>query len=308
MNATLSCLNRIVSVGTNSDGRWYVRIEADIRNAELVLRDLGLEGRKVKPLTTVGSDRCNEVQELCHEVVVPFPGSSRLGGTSDVRSQVYGKADTRKPQRSQEGCTLSVGVLVPSKLFRTAFRPTLTATSLDVVRPVRAQRAWFKWFGAHAVKNTSNLQGATGLKVSECEYYGLTHGAAHGLGLKAYMADLGFEMSLHIFSDSSAARAFASRRGLGRQRHVQTRFLWLQERVSAAHLTVQKVRTTQNPPDILIEAASREKLERRRKMLGLRRVKAHSSQKELRSESLDTKKTFRFEPAAIHLRRESARG
>ena len=129
--------------------------------------------------------------------------------------------------------------------------------------------------GEHAVKHTSNLQGATGLNVSECEYYALTHGAAHGLGLKAYMADIGFEMSLQIFSDSSA-------RGLGRQRHVQTNFLWLQERVAAAHLSVQKIRTTHNPADILTKAASRATLERHKKMLGLRHVEAHSSQKELR--------------------------
>ena len=79
--------------------------------------------------------------------------------------------------------------------------------------------------GGHVVMHTSNLQGATGLNVSECEYYALTHGAAHGLGLRSYMSDLGFEMSLEILSDSSAAKAFASRRGLGRQRHVQTRYL-----------------------------------------------------------------------------------
>ena len=42
-------LNRTVSVGTESDGGRYVRIEPDIRHAELVLRDLGLEGCKVKP-------------------------------------------------------------------------------------------------------------------------------------------------------------------------------------------------------------------------------------------------------------------
>ena len=65
--------------------------------------------------------------------------------------------------------------------------------------------------GQHAVKHTSNLQGATGLSVSECEYYALTHGAAHGLGLKAYMADLGFEMSLHIFSDTPRTGTSATR-------------------------------------------------------------------------------------------------
>ena len=166
-------------------------------------------------------------------------------------SQVYGKAYTRKHQRSQEGCTLLVGNQAHGpytcfvKLFQAAFRPTLTATLLYVVRPVRAQWAWFKWL--------ANMQ-----NVSECEYYALTHGAAHGLELKAYMAGLGFEMSLQNFSDSSAARAFASRRGLGRQRHVRTRHLWLQERVAAAHLTLQKVKTTQNPVDILSKAASRE--------------------------------------------------
>ena len=130
--------------------------------------------------------------------------------------------------------------------------------------------------GEHAVKHTSKLQGATGLNVSECECYALAHGAAHGLGLKAYIADLGFEMSLQIFSDSSAAKAFASRRGLGRQRYVQTRYLWLQEQVAASHLTVQKVGTTQNPADTL----------RHRKKIGLRHVEAHSSQNELRLWSL----------------------
>ena len=48
-------LNRIVSVGTDSDGRRYVRIEPDIRHAVLVLNDFGLEGSKAKPLTTPGS-------------------------------------------------------------------------------------------------------------------------------------------------------------------------------------------------------------------------------------------------------------
>ena len=40
--------------------------------------------------------------------------------------------------------------------------------------------------GGHAVKHTSNLQGGTGLNVSESEYYGLTDRAAHGLGLRSY--------------------------------------------------------------------------------------------------------------------------
>ena len=47
-------LSRTMSVGTDSDGRRYVRIEPDSRHAELVLRNFGWEGSKAKPLTTPG--------------------------------------------------------------------------------------------------------------------------------------------------------------------------------------------------------------------------------------------------------------
>ena len=127
----------------------------------------------------------------------------------------------------------------------------------------------------------------------------LPHDAAHDLGLKAYMADLGFDMSLQIFSDSSAARAFASRRSRGRQRHVHTRQMQLQKRVAASHLTVQKVKTTQNPADILTKAASRETQEKHRKMIRLRHVEGHRSQKELGFESLATDQMSEMKPIQL---------
>ena len=67
-------LNRIVSVGTNSGGRRYVRIEPDIRHAELVLRDLALEGSKVKPLTTPGF-KLDEKEAALRETEVPLEAS-----------------------------------------------------------------------------------------------------------------------------------------------------------------------------------------------------------------------------------------
>ena len=58
-------------------------------------------------------------------------------------------------------------------------------------------------------------------------------------------------MSLKVESDSSAARSFSSRRGLGKQRHVQTRFLWVQERVALKHFSIGVVRTHDNVADVL---------------------------------------------------------
>ena len=64
-------LNRIVSFGKDSDGRRYVRIEPDIRHAELVLRNLGLEGSKAKPLTTPGF-KVDEKELALREKEVPL--------------------------------------------------------------------------------------------------------------------------------------------------------------------------------------------------------------------------------------------
>ena len=60
-------------------------------------------------------------------------------------------------------------------------------------------------------------------------------------------------------SDSSAARAFASRRGLGRMRHVSARYQWLQERVRRRELAVKRVGTLDNRSDFLTKALAAQK-------------------------------------------------
>ena len=48
------------------------------------------------------------------------------------------------------------------------------------------------------------------------------------------------DVPIQIYSDSSAARSVARRRGIGgRLRHLQTRHLWLQSRVALGHLKLQ---------------------------------------------------------------------
>lgn len=64
------------------------------------------------------------------------------------------------------------------------------------------------------------------------------------------------ELKLEVLSDSSAARGFSHREGLGKMRHIQTRYLWVQERVHAGHLKVLPVKGTQNPADVLTKPVS----------------------------------------------------
>ena len=54
-----------------------------------------------------------------------------------------------------------------------------------------------------------------------------------------------------VESDSNSAKSLATRLGLGKQRHVQTRYLWLQERVAAHDLIISKIASGKNVADIL---------------------------------------------------------
>ena len=59
------------------------------------------------------------------------------------------------------------------------------------------------------------------------------------MGLQSLFADWNLKLQLSLHTDSSSVKAVASRRGAGKStRHVQTRMLWLQERVAAKHLRV----------------------------------------------------------------------
>ncbi len=108
--------------------------------------------------------------------------------------------------------------------------------------------------GQHAVKHNANMLSVVGLSSAENEYYGISRGAASGLGMQSMLADWGLELSVQVASDSSAARGFASRRGLGKMKHIQTRFLWVQERLALKHLSLAVVPTADNEADLLTKA------------------------------------------------------
>ena len=86
----------------------------------------------------------------------------------------------------------------------------------------------------------------------------MAEGASRGLGLKTILGELGVDMTLMlIFTDSSAAKAFVSTRGLGRMRHLEVKDLWMQELVRDGRLRVAKIRGDRNPADALTKYLDR---------------------------------------------------
>ena len=105
--------------------------------------------------------------------------------------------------------------------------------------------------GGHLLKHWSTTQKAITLSSGEAELGGVVKAATEGIGLQSLARDLGIDLSLQIYADSSAAIGICRRTGIGRVRHLAVGQLWVQERLRAGHCTLYKVCGTANPADLL---------------------------------------------------------
>ena len=112
------------------------------------------------------------------------------------------------------------------------------------------------------------MQSTRVLSSAEAEYYTLVRGASYTLGIRSHFRDLGIETQIQIYTDSSACKCFAPRRGLGKMRHVDTRYLWVQEHLALKTFKLLKVLGAENPADILTKPQNAATLQRVCEQLG----------------------------------------
>ena len=116
--------------------------------------------------------------------------------------------------------------------------------------------------GKHAVKHWSSTQTSISLSSGEAEFAGVIRGAGQGLGYQALLKDVGVELPLRVWTDSSAALGICSRQGLGKLRHLDTHTLWIQQAVRTKRVDLRKVNGEVNPADLLTKhSLSRQRLE-----------------------------------------------
>ena len=72
------------------------------------------------------------------------------------------------------------------------------------------------------------------------------------------LSDFGMCADFVVRTDSSSGLAVGSRRGMGRLRHVQTRYLWVQQLVQQGDLRLQKEPGDTNVSDALTKPLGRE--------------------------------------------------
>ena len=98
--------------------------------------------------------------------------------------------------------------------------------------------------------------------------------ACEGLSLQYLIKEVGLEAGLHLVGDSSASHGTLQRQGAGRIKHLQTRQLWLQEKVHESAITIEKVPREVNWADLLTHAWSPASMELFGAM-GVRSIGAH---------------------------------
>ena len=123
-------------------------------------------------------------------------------------------------------------------------------------------------WGAHCIKTWSVNQGYIALSSGEAEYYGAVRGASQALGITAMLKDVGVEAAIDVAVkpgielcvDASAAVGIASRRGLGKQRHIELNELWLQDQIARGRISIRKVDGRANFSDSLTKFCSADRI------------------------------------------------
>ena len=124
------------------------------------------------------------------------------------------------------------------------------------------------------LKTWSSTQGAVALSSAEAEFYAMIEAVIRAKGVVNVMIELGFmvKKDLQLHTDSSAAKSFVSRKGLGKMKHLEIRDLWLQREVALGRVVVNKVDGTKNPADLMTKYLRKEEIESRLELMGLRIV------------------------------------
>ena len=128
-------------------------------------------------------------------------------------------------------------------------------------------------WGSHCIKTWGSSQGAVALSSAEAEFYAMIEGVIKVKGVASVAEEVGFEiasMVVELGTDSSAAKSFVARQGLGRMKHLEVRDLWLQQEVKEGKVKVVKIPGTKNAADLMTKILSKGKINERLGLMSLR--------------------------------------
>ena len=96
---------------------------------------------------------------------------------------------------------------------------------------------------------------------AEAELVAIYTAVQEAIGLKTLLAEIGITRKVSVYTDSSAARGFSYRRGLGKLKHIELKYLWIQDLIKSKDIEVNKIKGIENPADLFTKILARNKLQ-----------------------------------------------
>jgi hypothetical protein len=115
--------------------------------------------------------------------------------------------------------------------------------------------------GRHLIKSWSSTQSSESLSSGESEFYGVVKASGIAIGYQSLVRDLRHDLPVRVWTDSTATLGICGRQGLGKLRHIDTHYLWVQQRVRDKTFELYKVKGEDNPADLFTKhLVSRERV------------------------------------------------
>ena len=124
--------------------------------------------------------------------------------------------------------------------------------------------------GGHFVKSWAKTQSTVALSSAEAELYGIAKATAEFLGIRSMCHDWNIERETTLFADASAAIGIIQRVGLGKLRHLDTSYLWLQQQHIKNNVPIKKIHGPENPADLGTKALKFESIEKHISKMNMR--------------------------------------
>jgi hypothetical protein len=104
------------------------------------------------------------------------------------------------------------------------------------------------------IRTNSRTQQVVALSSAEAEILALAEAIKDAMLLRTILKEMGIDVTIVAWSDSTACILSTFRRGLGRLRHMDLRLAWLQDLVREHVLVMKHVPTERNTADVLTKS------------------------------------------------------
>ena len=122
------------------------------------------------------------------------------------------------------------------------------------------------WLGAEGREDQQQADASR--EAAEAELGAAVKASQEVLGIMSLWKDVGDTTWGHVMGDASAAIGIIRRIGLGKMRHLNTSWLWVQEKEASLELQCHKVKGSDNSADLFTKALEHDSIRRHTEAMG----------------------------------------